>query len=195
MRMSLWVNLFSSLVLALSVSLSAAAGPLEEAQQHLQQKRFAEALQSFDGLLKQQAASLSGLLGRAQAHLALAEANQDDIFTRAEHLEAALRDLDQLLKLQALHPEGLLRRAQTLVQQAEVTLELGAGAFDYWTFVNEKVAPLQERAWADANRLIALKTPLTAEAYYWRAHAHEEVDTADLQQACALKYAPACQKP
>ncbi|MGV3526458.1 MAG: hypothetical protein ACO1RX_19730 [Candidatus Sericytochromatia bacterium] len=132
------------------------------------------------------------LLERAQAHLVQAQA--DDIFVRAEHLDAALVDLDKLLALSALHPEGLLWRTQTLIQQAEVTRELGAGAVDYWSFVNEKVAPLYARAWADANRLIALQTPLTAQAYYWRAHAHEEINEADLQQACALNYQPACEE-
>lgn len=134
------------------------------------------------------------LLKRAQAHLTQAEAHSEDVFVRAEHLDAALVDLDRLLTLNALHPEGLLWRAQTLVYQAEVTLELGAGAVDYWSFVNEKVAPLYARAWTDANRLIGLQTPLTAQAYYWRAHAHEEINEADLQQACALNYLPACQE-
>lgn len=119
----------------------------------------------------------------------------ETVYDRLDLVEAGLDQIAPLLKAQPKWPEALLLRGRLYLALAEARAELGASALDYWEYVNREVLPVQLKARADFDRLIALASPLKAEGYFLRAatYAEDEDGAArDRQDACRLGYRPAC---
>lgn len=120
-----------------------------------------------------------------------------EVYDRLEQVEKALASLKPLLKAQPQQAPLLLLRGRLHLAMAEINAELGASAVDYWKYYNARVMPWYEKAQQDFDQIIKAKSPLMAEAYFYKSSSYEDDEAsqaADLKQACQLGYKPACQK-